>query len=111
VQASNLWCDTGIEVRRGQTVIIVTQGRWSHGGRPGMDAAGGERRAEGALSSDAPLGALLGRIGEYVFPIGAGGTMTMRTSGTLHLSINDVPGEIGDNQGFVDVFLQSPAAQ
>ncbi|MER7870075.1 hypothetical protein ABTZ90_23945 [Streptomyces cellulosae] len=54
-----------------------------------------------------PFGELLGRIGENgrAFPVGAGGTLTARSSGTLFLRINDADRCLGDNDGSITVAM------
>jgi hypothetical protein len=108
VQANTEWCDTGIQVQRGQHLIFSAQGRWSTGGEAIFGPAGAERRTPETLTSEALHGALIGRAGEQTFAIGAGGNLPILSNGPLYLSTNDVSGRFADNEGFVDVFLQSP---
>ncbi|GGV83727.1 hypothetical protein GCM10010294_60690 [Streptomyces griseoloalbus] len=54
-----------------------------------------------------PFGKLLGRAGENgtEFPVGAGGTLTAPSSGTLFLRINDADRCLGDNEGSITVAM------
>ncbi len=54
-----------------------------------------------------PFGKLLGRVGENggEFPVGAGGTLTAPSSGTLFLRINDADRCLGDNDGAITVAM------
>ncbi len=108
VQANAGWCDTGIQATRGARLIFAAQGQWSDTGEHAYGPAGAGQRVANTVSAEAPLGALVGRVGDQVFTIGERGTISTRADGRLHLSFNDTPGGFADNQGFVDVFLQSP---
>jgi len=108
VQANVEWCDTGIQVQRGQRILFVAQGDWSAGERLGSGPGGFDRREANTLSAEAPRGALIGRAGGHVFTIGASNDIQIQDNGPLHLSMNDVAGGFGDNRGAVDVFLQFP---
>ena len=84
------WADSGIELRRGDRVLIRAEGQLSAGGglrrfnADGIDAALGRSRA----------GALVGRIGRHgeQFIVGALHLLEARETGKLHLRVNDVPG-------------------
>ena len=84
------WADSGIELRRGDRVLIRAKGQWS--------AAGGLRRsnADGinATLGRSRAGALVGRIGRHgeQFIVGALHLLEARETGKLHLRVNDVPG-------------------
>jgi hypothetical protein len=50
-----------------------------------------------------PFGKLIGRIGDWVFPIGDNATVTMQIDGDLMLLMNDRIGSYGDNSGAINV--------
>ena len=106
VPADAGWCNTGINVRAGQGFIISARGRWSNLGAPRYGPEGDRGvRLTNTIMPTADLGALIGRVGEGTFAIGAGARHATRAAGQLHLSMNDVPGTFQDNQGAVDVFV------
>lgn len=100
VSADVAWNDTGIDVRAGQTIYFEAQGRvrW---GRDRQDGPAGERNSPS--NPNRPMGnrnaaALIGKIGDDMFFIGDEvGPMRMRSSGRLHLGIND--DVLTDNSG------------
>ncbi|MBX3428660.1 MAG: hypothetical protein KF779_03645 [Hyphomonadaceae bacterium] len=108
VQANVEWCDTGIDLRRGQRMAIGAEGRWTYLGEPIYAAAGSGTRANNSLFPRAPLAALIGRVGDQQFLIGQGGQTEAVSDGRLYLSMNDVSGTFGDNSGYMDVYIQFP---
>lgn len=108
VPANVEWCDTGINVRRGQRIAISAQGRWNYRSEPAFGPAGSGERIDTTLLPRAPLAALIGRVGNEVFLVGQGGQSQAASEGRLYLSINDVSGTFGDNSGFMDVYVQFP---
>jgi hypothetical protein len=52
---------------------------------------------------------LIGKVGASPFAIGARLERRNYETGTLLLSMNDVPGTFGDNQGYVEVRVRFPA--
>ena len=100
VSADTAWNDSGIDVRAGQTIFFESQGRvrW---GRDRQDGPGGERNSPS--NPNRPMGnrnaaALIGKIGNDMFFIGdETGPIRVRTSGRLHLGIND--DVLTDNSG------------
>ncbi len=108
VPANVEWCDTGINVRRGQRIAIGAQGRWNYRGEPAFGPDGARERLDTTLFPRAPLAALIGRVGDQVFLVGQGGQSQAASEGRLFLSINDVSGTFGDNSGFMDVYVQFP---
>jgi len=93
VSADVAWNDAGLDVRSGQVVYFHAEGRVSWG--PGRrDRAQGERnspRNPNRPIPNRPAAALIGRVGDAdPFFIGAEeGAIRMRSSGRLHLGIND----------------------
>jgi hypothetical protein len=104
------WVDSGIDVRRGDRLAFAVQGTItvnSNGAKVGPDGTPGSRNARYPMP-DAPLGALIGRVGNGApFLIGSEtGTMTMTASGALMIGIND--DYLDDNGGAfrVTIFRQ-----
>ena len=81
------WTSSGIELRRGDTVVISAAGQW-HGGpqRGPLDANGWNQTWRGQRA-----GALIGRIGQrgVRFTIGSLHLLQARESGTLYFALND----------------------
>lgn len=100
VSADVDWNDTGVDVRAGQTVYFEAQGRvrW---GRDRQDGPAGERNSP--ANPNRPMGnrnaaALIGKIGNDLFFIGDdAGPVRIRTTGRLHLGVND--DVLTDNSG------------
>ena len=100
VSATQQWTDSGVDVRVGQTIYFEAQGRirW---GRDRQDGPAGESNSPS--NPNRPMGnrnaaALIGRIGNDMFFIGEDtGPVRMRSSGRLHLGIND--DVLTDNSG------------
>lgn len=104
VTARSAWTDTGINVRAGETISFVTQGTINWG--PGRnDTAAGEYNSPYNAArpiANRPAGALIGRIGNDTFFIGAEeGAFRARTSGRLYLGVND--DYLNDNSGAFSV--------
>ncbi len=106
VMANVEWCDTGIQVQRGQRLVFSVRGNWSHSGEPVLEPGGGDVSEPRAIYRRASHGALIGRAGETTFLIGAGGEIQAPANGPLQFSINDIPGQFRDNPGYVDIFMQ-----
>jgi hypothetical protein len=105
VDARAGWCDSGLVMEAGRRYIVrVGEGRWSNAGAPSYGPQGAGSW-DGVILPGAALGALIGRVGEANFAIGAGPGFTSPASGPLYLSINDVPGTFDDNQGWVEVYI------
>jgi hypothetical protein len=104
VVAREPWTNSGIDVRAGETISFVTQGTVNWG--PGRnDTAAGEHNSPYNAArpiANRPAGALIGRIGNDTFFIGAEeGAFRARTSGRLYLGIND--DFLNDNAGAFSV--------
>jgi uncharacterized protein with LGFP repeats len=109
VQAA-AWQDTGIEVEEGQLIWIeYLGGTWTDSTEStpdGYDANGNSTLgiAEGSLSGNAVIGALVARIGGDngpVFTIGRSAVILAPSSGRLELAMNDTSYE--HNDGLVTV--------
>lgn len=100
VAAATSWSDTGIELRAGQTIYIDASGqvRW---GRDRRDGPAGEKNSpfnQARPLPNRPGGALIGRVGNDIFFIGAEqGPFRVRNSGRLQLGVNDE--YLEDNSG------------
>ena len=107
VQANVMWQDTGIQVRRGDTVKIrYITGKWSIwlDVDPLTDGNGQNGRPETCrIMPEENLGGLIGRVGDNSpFYIGNGAEIYSDYNGTLQLSINDCVG-FSDNGGALTV--------
>ena len=106
VSAQAEWCDTGVEVREGQTIVVrFGEGQWSNAGPPSFRQDGVRSMLRGAWVERAPLGALIGRVGGRAFPIGSRQSVVSPGNGRLLLAMNDLRGAYGDNQGWLDVYV------
>ncbi len=110
LDARSEWFNTGIHVRKGQTVDFTASGSW--GESPGVTrtANGGQAGMFGSgywglqpIVPGAPWGSLVGKIGSQEFPIGTLGSVTADNGGILQLSINDGLGAFHDNHGSLTV--------
>ena len=107
VQANVMWQDTGIQVRRGDTVKIrYVTGKWSIwlDVDPLTDGNGQNGRPETCrIMPEENLGGLIGRVGDNSpFFIGNGAEIYSDYNGTLQLSMNDCVG-FSDNGGALTV--------
>jgi WD40 repeat protein len=103
VDARGDWTPTGVELQRGDLVLITATGRWNAGADLGETDANGLDRESGALR----LGALTGRIGKdgERFTLGAIHLLEAQESGTLHLAMHDT--QRLDNEGSLAVTIAS----
>ncbi len=100
VSATQPWSDTGIDVRAGQSVFIEASGRvrWGKDRRDGPEGEDNSPFNAGRPLPNRPGGALIGRIGNDLFFIGAeSGPIRVRAGGRLFLGIND--DYLQDNSG------------
>ena len=108
VLANVAWTDTGITVNAGDKVMFQASGEINFGRGPGMTAppdGGGEHRSNYPDPS-APVGALIGKVGNNGTPFGIGSqrqALGMPASGRLFLGVND--NERGDNSGAFTVVI------
>lgn len=92
VSATEPWSDTGIDVRAGQNLYIDAQGqvRWGKDRRDGPEGEKNSPFNAARPLPNRPGGALIGRIGNDLFFIGAeSGPIRVRSGGRLLLGIND----------------------
>lgn len=107
VSATQPWSDTGIDVRPGQSVFIDASGRvrWGKDRRDGPEGENNSPFNAGRPLPNRPGGALIGRIGNDLFFIGAqSGPIRVRSGGRLFLGIND--DYLEDNSGSFRVTVQ-----
>ncbi len=88
------WKDTGIDVRAGQTIYFSATGRvrWGPGRQDGPEGEHGSPYNAARPIPGRPAAALIGRVGESedAFFIGDDkNPIRVRTSGRLHLGVND----------------------
>jgi len=107
VDARQAWTDTGLTVNQGDRVSFQASGQVMYSPNPAHTATpdGSADRVANAPEPTAPLGALLGKIGNSK-PFGIGSQtqpLVMPASGRLMLGINDT--EVGDNSGAFTVVV------
>ncbi len=113
IQANQGWQDTTIRLDEGQQVQVeYLSGQWTDwaGTLPPFGPEGEDYVCPYGRSCCEPLpdvhkGALIGRINEAVFLIGAAGSFTAPASGMLYLRMNDCSSALNDNTGFLRVKL------
>jgi hypothetical protein len=109
VPANQAWIDTGIDVNVGDKVAFQASGEVTFGRSAGMTAGpDGNGSVHNARYPDpsAPVGALIGRVGQKGKPFGIGSQtqpLPMPASGRLYLGVND--NELGDNSGAFTVVV------
>lgn len=103
VLAHQPWQNAGVQVAAGQRVSLLARGRWTHGHTAESYGPWGSGKAdEGSILPAAPIGAVIGRIGDGPpFLIGEGATITGDSAGPLLLAMNDRPDGHEDNHGSV----------
>jgi hypothetical protein len=100
VSSTQGWQDTQWYVQRGTELVIeVIDGQWTHfkGGTPYNRGEGGyicspdDAPYSGCAEPlpNFPQGGLIGKVGNQVFGIGQGTTVTVQETGTLYLRMND----------------------
>ncbi len=109
VHAEQLWQDTGVQVQAGDDLTILqVAGEWTYR-QPDIEMFDANGNRELPLQANAPLpsapvGTLIGRIGEDgspVFSVGRWGVYQAPVGGKLYLAMND--NGYGDNAGFITV--------
>lgn len=108
VDSANRWTDTGITVRQGDLLTFDVSGsiQLSNDSNDIAGPAGARsgRRAAGAPLSNAPAGALIGRIGNRpAFAIGDQTSIRAPYGGPLFLGVND--DHLPDNSGHFRVMV------
>jgi len=109
VPANQAWVDTGIDVNAGDKVAFQPSGEVTFGRSAGMTAGpDGNASYRNARYPDpnAPVGALIGKVGAKGQPFGIGSQtqpLPMPASGRLFLGVND--NDISDNSGAFTVVV------
>jgi tetratricopeptide (TPR) repeat protein len=107
VPANILWVDTGLTVEKERHLKIQATGMWSNVGPPSIGPDGFANTIyPGTVLATANLGALIARVGDTMFLVGATFDGPSPASGELFLAINDTPDTYGDNQGSLQVQIQ-----
>ena len=109
IHAELPWQETGVSLHKGdQVAILQVGGEWTIdrnlGKWTGAEGDVFEPIIEWNISPNAPIGTLIGRIGEEdgsIFPIGRWSNFKAPADGTLYLSINDK--NLQDNAGLIAV--------
>lgn len=106
VSANVLWLDTGVALQAGQQFRVQASGLWSNTGPPAKGPNGfiGFSHPSSLLPT-ANFASLIGRVGGVMFPVGESFEGPSPGSGTLFLSINDLPNTFADNQGTLAVTI------
>lgn len=93
VSARQAWTPTGLQVRRGDVLTFNATGEVQLSADTNdVATAHGAKSQRYAVNSPLPrnfAGALIGRVGRNVFPIGNQSTITIPATGELFLGIND----------------------
>lgn len=118
IQASQGWQNSGASITSGQPYIVYAKGVWTMDLQDNLTWHGAGGVTNAAPGSNLPLntthvGTLIGKIGTGGQPFGIGeytvfapgGQGNPTSSGDLYLRINDPDGNLGDNDGFMKVFI------
>jgi hypothetical protein len=107
------WQDTGIQVEEGDLVsTIQVDGSWTNGGptQNWFDANGNpdEEPQEDALLPSAPIGALIGKVGQDgpAFLVGRWAVFPVEAGGTLYLAMNDTSYTTNDGRITVEISVE-----
>jgi tetratricopeptide (TPR) repeat protein len=100
-----MWFDTGVTLAQGAKLDIRASGQWSDGGQPTRYWGPGGTGASwpGTIVPSANLDALVGKVGDVTFPVGASYSGNSPAAGKLYLSINDVADSFSNNSGSMSV--------
>lgn len=105
----------GLAVHRGDVIKFDAPGTWCFGVPLNCTNADGDPGRPAPEECCAALqgghfGELIGRVGNWLFPIGSHATVTVLQDGELLLLMNDRDGSYGDNGGSLTVQIGVPAA-
>jgi len=109
VPANQQWTDTGVDVTQGQQVVFEASGQITWDRQAGATATpdgNGTQTRTGLPVPNAPVGALIGRVGNAA-PFGIGtqtNPLPMPASGRLMLGVND--SVLTDNTGAFSVVIK-----
>ncbi len=109
IDARELWQDTAVLATEGQRFFISARGDWTNKRGGDRFGPGGSRRiVGGTIMPEAPVGVLLGRIGDSApFVVGESRLTTAPSSGRLQLVMNDWTDDRSDVEGSVTVKIVS----
>jgi len=104
------WMDTGFLVKKNQAVQIAYLSGAVNDARVAMPDASGYGYVCGRQDCceplpSAPRGALIGRVGQEVFYIGNGKTLSMPAAGSLQVRVNDCDAGLYDNRGSLQIII------
>lgn len=112
IAANQNWQETYIFVHPGDQLVFMATGTWSHNPADpqfsNLYSPGGANAFDPrAILASAPLGSLVGRIGDTSPPflIGEHLALTSEYRGKLWVSMNDKPDQFSDNTGFVSLVI------
>jgi len=108
--ADQTWMDTGLLVRKNQAVQIAYLSGFISDAQTAMPDASGYGYVCGRQDCcepmpSAPRGALIGRVGQEVFYIGNGKTLSMPAAGSLQVRVNDCDTGLYDNRGSLNIII------
>jgi hypothetical protein len=109
VPATVPWVDTGVDLREGDVFTVRCGGQWSYGGATSQQVSSRPRNRRNATLQNAPIGALIGRIGDVIFLVGRAYRGEAPSSGRLFLGMNVVSGMYSGNTGELQVTITNVA--
>jgi|HubBroStandDraft_4_1064222.scaffolds.fasta_scaffold00007_18 hypothetical protein len=105
VPATVPWVDTGVDLREGDVFTVRCGGQWSFGGATSQQVSSRPRNRRNATLQNAPIGALIGRIGDVIFLVGRAYRGEAPSSGRLFLGMNVVSSMYSGNTGELQVTI------
>jgi hypothetical protein len=105
VPATVPWVDTGVDLREGDVFTVRCGGQWSFGGATSQQVSSRPRNRRNATLQNAPIGALIGRIGDVIFLVGRAYRGEALSSGRLFLGMNVVSSMYSGNTGELQVTI------
>jgi hypothetical protein len=108
VAANVMWVDSGLTVSAGQALRIRASGTWTSGSWTGGPDGHPDIGSGGYISHTAHCYSLIAKVGSGTpFQVGGQFDGIVSDAGTLYFSMNDVPGEFGDNSGSLSVVVST----
>jgi hypothetical protein len=110
-----LWQNTGIKVKRGETINIWASGSVTWDGTDSSNSVGpnGASYSPARLDDksgfpliEAPCGSLIMRIGESFYPIGEKASISCQEDSTIRFMINDRINWLNDNSGSLHIVIE-----
>jgi hypothetical protein len=112
VKATDIWLDTGLELKSGDQITITATGKWKNDGKSDtyeVTADGFDTYKDpAAILPEANFASLIGRVGESGTPFFVGSSFgpSSLDSGRLFLQMNDIVGSSADNEGELEVTVK-----